>query len=262
MLVDSHCHLDYVASCEGMGSLDDIISRARLNDVEHMLCVCVDLSQTKALAEIAINHGCVSISVGVHPTDVESGAVVSVDHLLALADNEKVVAFGETGLDYFRSTDRAAILSQQESLVHHIEAAKEIKKPLIIHARDSFDDIYSLLEKTNAKEVGGVMHCFTGTLDQAKRAIDLGFYISFSGIVTFKNAKELQEVSRQVPLDRILIETDSPYLAPMPFRGKTNQPSYVKYVAEKLADLREDSYASIASATSGNFYRLFNLDRA
>ena len=262
MLVDSHCHLDYVASCEGMGDVGDIISRAKLNDVEHMLCVCVDLDQAPSLLKIANKYDGVSASVGVHPTDVDLNDIVSVANLLQHAENEKVVAFGETGLDYFRCSDKDGVLAQQKSLVHHIEAAKEIAKPLIIHARDSFGDIYSLLEKTNAKQVGGVMHCFTGTLDQAKRAIDLGFYISFSGIITFKNAKDLQEVVRQVPLDRILIETDSPYLAPMPFRGKTNQPSYVKYVAEQLAALKGESYVQVAAATSENFYNLFKVIRA
>ena len=258
MLVDSHCHLDYVASCEGMGDVGDIISRAKLNDVEHMLCVCVDLDQAPSLLKIANKYDGVSASVGVHPTDVDLNDIVSVANLLQHAENEKVVAFGETGLDYFRCSDKDGVLAQQKSLVHHIEAAKEIGKPLIIHARDSFGDIYSLLEKTNAKQVGGVMHCFTGTLDQAKRAIDLGFELGIGGVVTFKNGG-IDKFLNQIDLKHIVLETDSPYLAPVPHRGKRNESSYIMYVVEKLSEIYGLSKEEIADITTKNAEKVFAL---
>lgn len=261
MFIDSHCHIDYVAQCEGAGTAAEIIQRAQQEGVEHMLSVCIDLQQFKVLQALAARHDAVSISVGVHPTDVKHDSVATTDTLLALADNTHVVAFGETGLDYFRETEAMAIDAQKQSFIAHIEAAKIAKKPLIIHARDAFPDIFTLLKTHRADSIGGVMHCFTGTLDEAKRAIDYGFDISFSGIITFKNAKALQAVAASLPLQHLLIETDSPYLAPMPFRGKTNEPSYVRFVAEKLAVLQGVPTETIAKQTSVNFFRRFPVKR-
>ena len=261
MFVDSHCHIDYVAQCEGTGDAADIIQRAQQAGVSHMLSVCIDLKQFATLKTLAAKYPAVSISVGIHPTDVKDGPLTSVDHLLTLADNDQVVAFGETGLDYFRDTEAAHIAAQKQSFIAHIEAAKIAKKPLIIHARDAFSDIFSLLKAHQADTIGGVMHCFTGTLDEAKMAIDMGFDISFSGIITFKNARDLQAVASALPLAHVLIETDSPYLAPVPFRGKTNEPSYVRYVAEQLASLHDLPIEAVAQQTSDNFFRRFPVQR-
>jgi TatD DNase family protein len=261
MFIDSHCHIDYVAQCEGTGSAEDIIQRAQDAGVEHMLSVCIDLQQFATLQALAVAHEAISISVGIHPTDVKQGPVVSTDTLLALADDAQVVAFGETGLDYFRETEATQIAAQKASFIAHIEAAKTAKKPLIIHARDAFPDIFTLLKAHRADTIGGVMHCFTGTLDEAKMAIDCGFDISFSGIITFKNAKALQAVAAALPLAHILIETDSPYLAPVPFRGKTNEPSYVRFVAEQLALLQGVSVEQMAKQTRENFFRRFPVKR-
>jgi len=261
MFIDSHCHIDYVAQCDGAGAAADIIQRAQDAGVEHMLSVCIDLQQFHTLQALAAAHEAVSISVGIHPTDVKQSPVVITDTLLELADNPHVVAFGETGLDYFRETESTHIEAQKQSFIAHIEAAKIARKPLIIHARDAFSDIFSLLKAHRADTIGGVMHCFTGTLDEAKIAIDCGFDISFSGIVTFKNAKALQAVAAALPLEHLLIETDSPYLAPMPFRGKTNEPSYVRYVAEQLAVLQGVSVEEVAKKTKENFFRRFPVKR-
>jgi len=194
-------------------------------------------------------------SVGVHPNE-HDGLDPSVEKLVELADNEKVVAIGETGLDYFRS--EGDLEWQRDRFRRHIEAAKQTGKPLIIHSREAKEDTIKLLQEENAQDIGGVMHCFAEDWEMAKQAMDLNFYISFSGIVTFKSATTLQDVAKRVPLDRMLVETDSPWLAPMPFRGKTNQPAYVKYVAEYIAELRDDSVDNIATATTENFFRLFS----
>ena len=182
----------------------------------------------------------------------------TTEKLIKLATDHNVLAFGETGLDYFRST-RDECVTQKESFIAHIEAACETKLPLVIHARDSFQDIFQILKNYRSRNLCGVMHCFTGTLDEAKQALDLGFMISFSGIITFKNAKELQLVATEIPLDYILIETDSPYLAPVPYRGKCNEPAFVKYVAEQLAMLKDISFNEVARATTNNFKNLFKL---
>jgi len=224
------------------------------NEVGHALCISVtlpDFPQVLALAETNANF---FASVGVHP-DYENIEEASVAGLLALADHDKVVAIGETGLDYFRLT--GDLEWQRTRFRTHIQAAIQCEKPLVIHTRNAAADTLRIMREENAQQVGGVMHCFTESLEVALEAIELGFYISFSGIVTFKNAVAIKEVARQVPLNRMLIETDSPYLAPIPYRGKTNQPSYVKHVAEEIAKLRGISFEEVATATTENFFQLF-----
>jgi len=224
------------------------------NEVGHALCISVtlpDFPQVLALAETNANF---FASVGVHP-DYENIEEPSVAGLLALADHDKVVAIGETGLYYFRLT--GDLEWQRTRFRTHIQAAIQCGKPLVIHTRNAAADTLRIMREENAQQVGGVMHCFTESLEVALEAIELGFYISFSGIVTFKNAVAIKEVARQVPLNRMLIETDSPYLAPIPYRGKTNQPSYVKHVAEEIAKLRGISFEEVATATTENFFQLF-----
>ena len=251
MLVDSHCHLDFP---DLAARVDDALELMRANQVTHALCVSVTLQafpQVRALAERYPN---LSASVGVHP-DYEDVPVVTEQELVMLADHPRVVAIGETGLDHYRIKGGAEW--QRERFRTHIRAARRSGKPLIIHMRDAAEDTLRIMREEGASDVGGVMHCFTGSWEVAQAAIDLGFLISFSGIVTFKNATALREVARQVPLERMLIETDSPFLAPVPYRGKTNEPGLVKYVAEELARLKQVSLGEVATATSSNFFRLF-----
>jgi len=225
------------------------------NQVGHALCISVtlkDFPQVLALAETYPNF---YASVGVHP-DYEDEPPFTVDDLVNLANHPKVIAIGETGLDYFRLT--GDLEWQRERFRTHIRAAIKSQKPLVIHTRSAAEDTLRIMREENAQLVGGVLHCFTESLDVALEAIDLGFYISFSGIVTFKNAVMLKEVASQLPLDRILVETDSPYLAPIPYRGKINQPAYVKHVAEELSRIRNVPLAEIMEATTANFFRLFN----
>lgn len=251
MLVDSHCHLNFP---ELLANLSDIKQSMHDNEVGHALCISVtlpDFPQVLALAEGNENF---YASVGVHP-DYENIKEPNVGDLLTLANHPKVVAIGETGLDYFRLT--GDLEWQRERFRTHIRAAIQCGKPLIIHTRNAAEDTLRIMREENAQLVGGVMHCFTESSDVAMQAIALGFYISFSGIVTFKNALAIKEVAKIVPLDRILVETDSPYLAPIPYRGKINQPSYVKYVAEEIAELRGISFDEVSVATTDNFFRLF-----
>ncbi|MDO9282720.1 MAG: TatD family hydrolase [Methylotenera sp.] len=251
MLVDSHCHLNFP---ELAANLPAIKQSMQDNGVGHALCISVtlpDFPQVLALAETNDNF---YASVGVHP-DYENIEEPSVAALVALANHPKVVAIGETGLDYFRLT--GDLEWQRTRFRHHIRAAIECGKPLIIHTRASAEDTIRIMTEENAQQVGGVMHCFTENLEVALQAIALGFYISFSGIVTFKNALTIKEVAQSVPLDRILVETDSPYLAPVPYRGKINQPGYVKHVAEEIAKLRGISFEEVSVATTQNFFRLF-----
>ena len=252
MLIDSHCHLNLLA--EEAGGIATAIDNAKANQIEHILCISIDKSSCNDILSLVNSNDYLSASVGIHP-NIDQTENFTVEELLALADNEKVIAIGETGLDYFRSEGDLAW--QRDRFRTHIEAAKNLKKPLIIHTREARDDTMTILEEEQAKEAGGIIHCFTEDWSTAKRALDIGFYISLSGIVTFKSAKTLQEVAKKLPLDRILIETDSPYLAPVPHRGKTNQPAFVKHVAEFLAELRGQSVESIAKATTANFYTLF-----
>ncbi len=256
MYIDSHCHLDRLKLDPYGGDLCGAIDAARQNQVERMLCVAIDLEHIEAVLSIADTYPEVYASVGVHPTsdDVEEP---DVERLLDLSRRSKVVAIGETGLDYFYGKDSREI--QLARFRTHLLASNECRKPVIVHTRDAKEDTLSLIQEIADPSVGGVLHCFTEDLDMALRAIDLNFYISFSGIVTFKNAKELQEVARQIPLERMLIETDSPYLAPVPYRGKSNEPKYVPEVARFIAELRESTVEEIASETANNFNRLFGL---
>jgi len=251
MLVDSHCHLDFPDLIENEA---DVLERMIENGVTHALCVSVKLETLPAVIGLAERHANLFASVGVHPDNADCEEPDEA-RLLALAAHPKVVAIGETGLDYYWHKD--APEWQRARFRTHIRAARSCAKPLIIHTRSSAADTLRLMREEGADEAGGVMHCFTETLEVAAGALDLGFHISFSGIVSFKNAEALRDVARFVPSDRLLVETDAPYLAPMPFRGKTNQPAYVRHVAQAVADARGESLASVAEATSRNFFRLF-----
>lgn len=254
-LVDSHCHLDRLDLMPYQGDLDLAINAAAKQGVSHILCVAVDLATIPQVIAIAERYPHVTASIGVHPTE-ELAQAVTIDELVALARHPKVVAIGETGLDYYRLTGDPAW--QQERFRTHIRAARQIGKPLIIHTRQARADTIAILQQEGAEAIGGVLHCFTEDWTMAQQALDLNFYISFSGIVTFKNALELKEIAKKVPLDRMLIETDAPYLAPVPFRGKSNEPAYVRYIAEYIAELRGIPITEIAAQTTENFYRLFS----
>ncbi|MGZ5092111.1 MAG: TatD family hydrolase [Burkholderiales bacterium] len=252
-LVDSHCHLDFPELVEDIaGVLEDMKER----DVSHALCVSVTLADFPKVRALAEQHANLYASVGTHP-DYPDHPVVTPEELVRLAEHPKVVAIGETGLDYYRLT--GDLEWQRERFRSHIRASKASGKPLIIHTRSAAADTVRVMREERADEAGGVMHCFTETWETAQAALELGFHISFSGIVTFKNAGALKEVARLVPLDRLLVETDSPYLAPVPYRGKVNRPGWVRYVAEEIARLRGVSVETIAAATSENFFRLFKI---
>jgi TatD DNase family protein len=251
-LVDSHCHIPMI---EGADGVDSILASAKAYDVTHMLCVSIELESYPEILNLARKYSCISASVGVHPNSkIEQEP--DIDELVELASDPAVVAIGETGLDYFRSEGR--LDWQRDRFRSHIRAAKLAKKPLIIHCREAKDDVLRILKEEGANEVGGVMHCFVENWEVAQAAMSLDFLISFSGIVTFKNAQALKEVAKQVPQDMFLVETDSPYLAPVPYRGKQNEPAYVRYVAEHIAELRQESYEHIARASTDNYFRLFS----
>ncbi len=251
MLVDSHCHLNFPNLAN---QLPEIKAAMQANAVNHALCISVTLPDFPEVLALAEHNEHFFASVGVHP-DYEDIQEPTVEELVQLADHPKVVAIGETGLDYFRL--KGDLEWQRTRFRTHIRAAIAAGKPLIIHTRSAAEDTIRIMTEEGANQVGGVMHCFVEDMAVAQQAMDLGFYISFSGIVTFKNAKSVKEVAKQVPLDRLLVETDSPYLAPVPYRGKTNNPSYVKHVAEEIASLREISYEAVAQASTDNFFRLF-----
>jgi len=253
MLVDSHCHLNFP---ELAAKVDDALALMRENQVTHALCVSVTLEEFPQVRALAERYPHLYASVGVHP-DYPDVPVVEEEELVALANHPKIVAIGETGLDYYRIKDDCEW--QRERFRTHIRAARRCGKPLIIHTRSAAADTLRIMREEKAGEAGGVMHCFTESWEVAQGAMDLGFYISFSGIVTFKNAVALREVAKQVPLERMLVETDSPYLAPVPFRGKINEPGLVKYVAEEIARLRGVPVAQVSAATSNNFFKLFNI---
>jgi TatD DNase family protein len=255
-LVDSHCHLDRLDLSPWEGRLDGALENAMNYGIGHMLCVSISLEEYPAILDIARAHDNVSVSVGVHPNECD-GKEPDTAELLRLAADPKVVAIGETGLDYFRQSKNSDLEWQRDRFRQHIDAAKQCGKPLIIHTRESTEDCIRLLKEEGADEVGGVMHCFVENWDIAQRCMDLNFYISFSGIVTFKSAVELQEVATKMPIDRMLVETDSPYLAPVPYRGKTNQPAYTRLVAEHIAGLRGTTVDAIAEQTTDNFFTLF-----
>lgn len=254
MFIDSHCHLDRLDLSAYENDFAVLIQQIEAAQVDHMLCVSIDLESYPAMLELVKGYDNISTSVGVHPNDKDRHEP-EVAELVALAQHQTNVAIGETGLDYFRS--EGSLDWQRERFRRHIRAAREAGKPLIIHTRDAREDTIEILKQEKAAEVGGVMHCFTETWEMAQAAMEMGFYISFSGIVTFKNATELKEVAKQVPLDRLLIETDSPYLAPVPYRGKPNIPAYVGKVAEHIAELRATTVEEIAHASSDNFRKLF-----
>ncbi|HLU76985.1 MAG TPA: TatD family hydrolase [Burkholderiales bacterium] len=251
MFIDSHCHLDFEDFRDRMPQVLDAMSRA---DVTHALCISVTLEDFPAVRALAEAHDNLYASVGVHP-DYPDAPPVTAEQLVALADHDRVIGIGETGLDYYRLT--GDLEWQRERFRAHIRAAREAGKPLIVHTRSAAEDTLRLLREERAEEAGGVLHCFTESQEVADAALEMGFYISFSGIVTFKNAVALKEVARRVPLDRMLIETDSPFLAPVPHRGKTNEPAYVRHVAEEIARLRDEPLETIAAATTANFFRLF-----
>ena len=251
MLVDSHCHLNFPELSDNIDAIRQSMTDAK---VGHALCVSVTLDKFPEVLNLATQFDNFYASVGVHP-DYEDIQEPTVEELVSLAEHEKIVAIGETGLDYFRLT--GDLEWQRERFRTHIRAAVLANKPLIIHTRSAADDTLRIMQEEGANRVGGVMHCFTESLDVALAAIELGFYISFSGIVTFKNAVQLKTVAQAIPLNRMLVETDSPYLAPIPFRGKTNQPAYVKYVAQEIANLRGISLEEVMSATTQNFFTLF-----
>ncbi len=252
MLVDSHCHLDLL--CQDQAALAAVLDEARQNDVQHMLCVAVSLERFAPMMALIEPYSQISASVGVHP-DGSGVEEPSVNALAELAQHKRVVAIGETGLDYYRV--EGDVEWQRERFRRHIRAACEVNRPLIVHTRAAREDTLKIMAEENAAQAGGVLHCFTEDWEMAKAAMDMNFYISFSGIVTFKNARDLQAVAQRMPLERTLVETDSPYLAPVPKRGKTNQPAYVRYVAEYLAELRGESSDTVARETTRNFYDLF-----
>ncbi|SHH86821.1 TatD family hydrolase [Pollutimonas bauzanensis] len=252
MYVDSHCHLDFPELAK---NLPDILSRMAQNRVSHALVVSVNLPNWPGLMELVAPQPHLYASVGVHP-DYEDTPEPTVQELVDLAQSPKVVAIGETGLDYFRLSE--PLEWQRERFRTHIRASRASGLPLIIHTRSASADTLRIMKEEGADQYGGVMHCFTESWEVAQAAMELNFYISLSGIVTFKKAEDLHELARKLPLDRLLIETDSPYLAPVPYRGKVNDPSKVMHVAEKIADLRGIPVAEVAECSTNNFFNLFS----
>lgn len=256
MLVDSHCHLDYPDFAEE--GLPEIVSRAKSAGVGHFLTICTQIAKFDQIQAVAKAYPFIHCTVGTHPHHAaEEGEVnITRDELVALTKSPKVAGIGETGLDYYY--DHAPRDVQQEIFTRHIEAGLEIDLPLVIHTRDAEEDTMRLLRDVGQKKARGVMHCFSGTPWLAEQALDIGFYISFSGIITFKKAEELRDVVRLTPPDRILVETDSPYLAPVPHRGKRNEPSFVVHTAKVVSDLKGMSMEDTSRQTTENFFRLFN----
>lgn len=253
-LTDSHCHLQM-----GADSPQKLIDEARAVGVKTMLCVALNQEDRDVVVDIAQNHDDVYVAAAWHPNH-EPGFIPSTEDVLALCDHEKIIAVGETGLDYFRSEQSHEEMQwQRDRFISHILASKANGKPLVIHTRDAMDETLDMIEQHGQGQVAGVMHCFTGTIEEAKRALDLGFYISFSGIATFNSAKEIREVIMHVPEDRFLIETDTPYLAPVPHRGKPNQPAYVIEVAALIAKLKDMDIETVAQQSTDNFKRLCGL---
>ena len=252
MFVDSHCHLDKLD--KSPEELAEAVNFAHQRGVEHMLCVAVSVNEFDNMYETVSGFENVSVSCGVHPCYEDE--MTDYDTLFEYASRDKVVAVGETGLDYYHSTETKDV--QQRSFIDHIKVASQLRKPLIIHTRNAREDTIALYKTHMNKHTSGVLHCFTESIEMAQQALDLGLYISLSGIVTFKSAKELQEVAKMIPLDRLLIETDSPWLAPVPYRGKPNQPGYVVEVGEFIAQLRGIPVETLAKQTTDNFYQLFN----
>ena len=250
-LIDSHCHLNFP---ELINRIPEVLENAAAHDIHRMLCIATSWENQQAVLTLAEQHPEIFAAIGIHPT-TEGGHEASTEELVSAAAHERVIAIGETGLDYFRSS--GDLTWQHERFHRHIEAGRQTGLPIIIHTRAAAEDTMATLREHRAEECGGVMHCFAEGWDIAEQALDMGFYISFSGIVTFKSAKNVQEVAQRTPLDRILVETDSPYLAPAPHRGKTNEPAYTKHTAEFVAELRGMPYEEVRDATTENFYRLF-----
>ena len=258
MLTDSHCHLDRLDLTPYDGNLNKAIIAARSKDVGYILCPGISIENFSSVLKIAETDEKIFAAVGLHPTE-KNAHIPSLEELITLGQNKKVVCIGETGLDFYYGNDETQREHQRQLFKLHIQAAKALNKPLIVHSRDAEADIIQLLTEKEVGKARGVMHCFTGTQKLAEKMIELGFYISFSGIVTFKNADALREIAKNVPLDKILIETDSPYLAPVPVRGKSNEPSYLHYIAEFIAKLKNITYESFAMQTTENFLRFCDL---
>ena len=256
MLVDSHCHLDRLDLDPYSGSLDAALNAAREQGVGKFLCIGVDAANAPVVKSLAEHYPDVYCSVGIHPLDLDSQSSTSLDWLIQALDHPRVVGIGETGLDYHYEPGMAA--QQRDSFRCHLQAARDTGKPVIIHTRAARSDTLDLLREADLVQAG-VLHCFTEDWDMASAALDMGYYISLSGIVTFRNADALREVARKVPADRLLVETDSPYLAPVPHRGKSNEPRFVHDVAQFLAELRGVSLDQLAESTTANFHRLFPL---
>lgn len=259
MIIDSHCHLN-ILDANQVGTTAQVIAQAEELGVKKMMCIAIGPDAWQDIMVLADQYDSVFASIGVHPC-CGPEVQVSDEQLLAALAHPKVLAVGEVGLDYFHQSPKTVDLSyQHQRFRQHIRIAKQLNKPLVIHTRASTPDLLEILREEGAEQVGGIMHCFVEDLVTAQQAMAMGFYISFSGILTFKNATALHEVAKAIPLDRILVETDAPYLAPVPYRGKTNQPGYTRYVVEQLAHLRGEAFETIAEATSANFARLFRLE--
>ena len=254
MFVDSHCHLHMLDLSPYKGDLGALIKRAKIMGVEHILCVCVNLEHAKTVIEVANYFENVSASIGLHPSEKVQHEP-STHELIELADQSKVVAIGETGLDYYYN--KSGLEKMRSRFRRHIQAAKKLNKPLIIHSRNARMDTIQIMKEESVQSIGGVMHCFTESWEMAKQIMKLGFYISFSGIVTFKNTNNITEVVKKVPLEKMLIETDAPYLAPVPHRGKRNEPQYLPQVAVRIAQLKNVLLDEVAKKTTENYYRLF-----
>ena len=254
MLIDSHCHLDRLKLDNYDEQLAAVIDAAAERDIQQLLCVGISVNNREAVVEIAERFPQVVASVGIHPLDVKEG-LATIDDLLEWSAHPKVVALGESGLDYYCTQDDKPL--QQESFVIHLQAAAKAQLPVIVHTRDAREDTLALIKEHGSESSAGVLHCFTESWEMAEKAIEMNYMISISGIVTFKNAHELKDVVKRIPLDRLLVETDSPYLAPVPYRGKPNEPKYVREVAEYVAELKQIPFEALAEATTHNFYRLF-----
>ncbi|QLB39968.1 TatD family hydrolase [Mannheimia pernigra] len=255
-IIDSHCHLDSLDYENRHKNVDEVIQNAKARGVHHFLSVCTTIGRFEAMKKLTAHRNDVSLSCGVHPLNVEDEPF-DYDKLFQFAQDPKVVAIGETGLDYHYTPETKTL--QQSLFVQQIEIANKLNKPLIIHTRSAREDTMNMLEQNGAEKCGGVLHCFTEDWTMAKRALEIGFYISISGIITFRNAEELRDVVRKIPLDRLLIETDSPYLAPIPYRGKPNQPAYVRETCEYVATLKGVSTEELARITTENVQKLFNI---
>lgn len=257
MLIDSHCHLDRLDLSKYNNNLELAILEAQKFDIGYILCPSVVLDEHQKLLQIkAINPEKIAIAVGLHPSE-NVDYVITEQELYDLANTPEVMAIGETGLDYYYVTDENSRAIQRQRFITHIQVAKKLRKPLIIHCRNASHDIIEILQAERADEICGIMHCFSENWQTATKVLDLGFHLGFSGILTFKNAEELREIARKTPENRILLETDSPYLAPVPFRGKSNEPAYLIHTAEMMAQIRKVDYKNIATITTNNFWNIF-----